>query len=61
MDELKGKIFRIGNMGWLTRKEIITLITAIMSTLINKGINLNIDKINEVFKIVHNYRDIVLD
>ena len=61
MDEVKGKIFRIGNMGWLTRKDIITLITSIISVLINRGVRLNIDKIDEVFKEVHNYKDLVLD
>jgi len=44
MDELKGKIFRIGNMGWLTRKDITLLITALINTLMRKTTIKNIEK-----------------
>jgi len=32
MDDVKGKAFRIGNMGYLTRRDVLTLITAIVAT-----------------------------
>ncbi len=44
MDELRGKIFRIGNMGWITRKDIILLIAALTSILVRKTTIKNIDK-----------------
>jgi len=33
MDELRGKIFRIGNMGWITRRDILLLVSAIASIM----------------------------
>ncbi len=44
MDELKGKIFRIGNMGWITRKDITLLIAALISTLMRKITIKNVEK-----------------
>lgn len=33
MDEAKGKAFRIGNMGYLVRRDVLTLISAILGSL----------------------------
>ncbi len=50
MDEVKGKAFRIGNMGYLTRKDTLTLISAILAVMYNVSNN-----IGDVFKEVLSY------
>ncbi len=53
MDELRGKIFRIGNMGWVTRRDIMLLISAVGAVLgkyYNSDILLNVgEALSEVF------------
>ncbi|WP_054853008.1 alanine--glyoxylate aminotransferase family protein [Vulcanisaeta distributa] len=54
MDDVKGKAFRIGNMGYLTRRDVLTLVSSIMAALSimnNTGSINNID----VFKEILNY------
>ncbi|NPA69615.1 MAG: aminotransferase, partial [Crenarchaeota archaeon] len=41
---LRGKIFRIGNMGWITRKDITLLTAALVSILVKRTTIKNIDK-----------------
>jgi len=36
-DHLKGKIFRVGHLGYVNDRDIITVITAISNTLLNLG------------------------
>ena len=36
-DHLKGKIFRVGHLGYVNDRDIITVISAISNTLINLG------------------------
>ncbi len=56
MDEVKGKAFRIGNMGYLTRKDVLTLVSSIIAvSLINGGNNASNDAIKDVFREVLNY------
>ncbi len=33
MDDLRGRIFRIGNMGWVTRRDILALVAALASAV----------------------------
>lgn len=42
MDELKGKIFRIGNMGKVTLAEVVTTLSALGNALIDVGYDLDI-------------------
>lgn len=52
MDELRGKIFRIGNMGWITRRDLMLLISSIGAVLCeyNKEISASLgEAIREVF------------
>lgn len=41
--ELRGRIFRIGNMGEVSRYHVLTTLNAIGATLISKGFNVDID------------------
>ena len=36
-DHLKGKIFRVGHLGYVNNRDIITVISAISNTLLNRG------------------------
>ena len=36
-DHLKGKIFRVGHLGYVNDRDIITVVAAISSTLLNLG------------------------
>ena len=36
-DHLKGKIFRVGHLGYVNDRDIITVISAISNTLLNLG------------------------
>lgn len=56
MDEVRGKVFRIGNMGYLTRRDVLTLITGIVAALlINGGNNIDGGAMKDVFKEVLSY------
>lgn len=44
MGPLRGKIFRIGNMGIVSRTEVLTTIAAIGSTLLNMGYRVNVEE-----------------
>ncbi len=46
--ELKGKIFRIGNMGIIERSKILPTILAVGYSMIAQGINVNVEKAIEV-------------
>ncbi|WP_243680539.1 aminotransferase class V-fold PLP-dependent enzyme [Vulcanisaeta souniana] len=54
MDDVKGKAFRIGNMGYLTRRDVLTLISSIMATLTVVNGTSGINSV-DVFKEVLNY------
>ena len=54
MDEVRGKVFRIGNMGYLTRRDVLTLISGIMATSLING-DINISAIRDAFKEVLSY------
>ena len=36
-DHLKGKIFRVGHLGYVNDRDIITVVSAISHTLLNQG------------------------
>ena len=36
-DHLKGKIFRVGHLGYVNDRDIITVVSAISDTLLNLG------------------------
>jgi Serine-pyruvate aminotransferase/archaeal aspartate aminotransferase len=46
--EVKGKIFRIGNMGIIERSKILPTIIAVGYSMIAQGINVNVEKAIEV-------------
>ncbi len=51
MDELKGKIVRIGNMGWITRRTI-TLLTGAIAGIISR--KTKIENLEKAFEIINN-------
>ena len=51
-DNLKGKIFRIGHLGYVNDKDIVSVITAIGLTLIERSIISN-ENLGEALKIAH--------
>ena len=50
MDELKGKIVRVGNMGWITRRDIILLAGSLIAVLSRK---VKIENVEEIFRLIH--------
>ena len=51
-DNLKGKIFRIGHLGYVNDKDIVSVITAIGLTLLEKSMISN-ENLGEALKIAH--------
>ncbi|WP_054857261.1 alanine--glyoxylate aminotransferase family protein [Vulcanisaeta sp. JCM 16159] len=54
MDDVKGKAFRIGNMGYLTRRDVLTLVSSIMAALSIMNSTGSINNM-DVFKEILNY------
>ncbi len=51
MDELRGKIFRIGNMGWITRRDMLLAVSAIASTL-KMLLNTRVEGLDEALELI---------
>ncbi|GAB6948000.1 alanine--glyoxylate aminotransferase family protein [Vulcanisaeta sp. JCM 16161] len=55
MDEVKGKVFRVGNMGYLTRRDVLTLVSSVIAVSLINGGNANNTAIGDAFREVLNY------
>ncbi|MCD6369646.1 MAG: alanine--glyoxylate aminotransferase family protein [Thermoproteales archaeon] len=44
LENWKGKILRFGNMGYITRRTLLTLISALSDLLSSRGININLSR-----------------
>jgi len=44
LESWKGKILRFGNMGYITRRTLLTLISALSDLLSSRGININLSR-----------------
>ena len=53
-DDLKGKIFRVGHLGYINNKDIISVITAIGLTLIEKKL-ITTDELGKALQIAETY------
>ena len=55
-DHLKGKIFRVGHLGYVNDRDIITVISAISSTLLNLG-KISAEQAGEALVVASKYLD----
>ena len=55
-DHLKGKIFRVGHLGYVNDRDIITIISAISNTLLNLG-KISAEQAGEALVIASKYLD----
>ncbi len=55
MDEIKGRVFRVGNMGYLTRREVLTLITSITAILLELNVKVDLNGLEKALRIINNY------
>ena len=53
-DHLKGKIFRVGHLGYINDRDIITVISAISNTLLDMG-KVTLQQAGEALVIASNY------
>jgi len=53
-DHLKGKIFRVGHLGYVNDRDIITVISAISKLLLEKG-NITAQQAGEALKVAFTY------
>ena len=53
-DHLKGKIFRVGHLGYVNDRDIITVIAAISSTLL-KNNQISVDQAGKALQVASNY------
>ncbi len=53
-DQLKGKIFRVGHLGYVNDRDIITVVSAISNTLLEIG-KINAEKAGEALVIASKY------
>ncbi len=53
-DHLKGKIFRVGHLGYVNDRDIITVVSAISSTLLDQG-RITTQKAGEALAVVSKY------
>jgi NAD-reducing hydrogenase large subunit len=53
-DQLKGKIFRVGHLGYVNDRDIITVISAISNTLLDQG-KITAQKAGEALVIASKY------
>ena len=53
-DQLKGKIFRVGHLGYVNDRDIITVISAISNTLLSLG-KITTHEVGEALEVSSNY------
>ena len=53
-DHLKGKIFRVGHLGYVNDRDIITVVSAISNTLLNLG-KISAQQVGEALVVVSRY------
>ena len=53
-DHLKGKIFRVGHLGYVNDRDIISVVAAISNTLLNQN-KISSEEAGEALKVASNY------
>jgi len=56
-DHLKGKIFRVGHLGYVNDRDIITVISAISNTLLNLG-KINAQQAGEALLVANKFLEV---
>ena len=51
---MKGKIFRVGHLGYVNDRDIITVVSAISNTLLNLG-NITVQQAGEALLVASKY------
>ena len=53
-DHLKGKIFRVGHLGYVNNRDIITVVSAISRTLLDQG-KITTKQVGEALEVASKY------